>query len=87
MSHYFFDTRDGDRFVKDDVGIELPDLDSAKREATLSLAELARDVVAGDDRRILTVQVREGEDPVLEVRMTSRQSFSRGRLRLQPFER
>ena len=70
MPLYFFDTRDGDKFIQDDVGMELSDLESAKREATLSLAELARDVVAGEDRRTLAVQVREALEPVLEARMT-----------------
>ena len=70
MPHYFFDTRDGDMFIEDDIGLDLPDLDAAKRQATLSLAELARDVIAGSERRILIVEVREDRKPVLEARLT-----------------
>lgn len=43
MPLYFFDTRDGDDFIEDDVGLELPDLERAKIVAAKSLAELARD--------------------------------------------
>jgi hypothetical protein len=44
---YFFDTRDNGTFVEDDVGIDCADLDTVKRLAALSLAELARDVLPG----------------------------------------
>ena len=70
MPHYFFDTRDGETFIEDDEGLDLPGLEAAKREATLSLAELAREVIAGSERRILIVEVREGPKPVLEARLT-----------------
>ena len=35
---YFFDTRDNDNFIEDDVGIELPDLEAVKAQAARSLA-------------------------------------------------
>lgn len=70
MPRYFFDTRDGDLFVEDDDGSELPDLNAAKKVAALSLTELARDVVPASDRRILIVQVRDEQRPVLETRLT-----------------
>ena len=70
MPHYFFDTRNNNGFIEDDIGLELPDLEAARREATLSLAELARDVVAGRERWIAIVEVREGVTPVLEARLT-----------------
>jgi len=64
---YFFDTRDGDDFVSDDVGLDLPDLESAKAIAARSLAELASDVLPGSDRRILVVEVRDALQPVLNA--------------------
>lgn len=70
MPLYFFDTRDGDLFVSDDDGAELADLDAAKAVASASLAELARDLIRGNDRRVLIVEVRSEERPVLEVRLT-----------------
>jgi hypothetical protein len=70
VPRYFLDTRDEDAFVADDVGVELPDLEAAKALAAEALTELARDVVAGVDRRVLTVEVRDGDRAVLEARLT-----------------
>jgi hypothetical protein len=67
---YFFDTRDNESFVEDDVGIDCADLDSVKREAALSLAELARDVLPGSIERVLSVEVRDGIQPVLRDVLT-----------------
>jgi len=70
MARYFFDTRDDDRFIEDDVGLELDGLDSVKAQAALSLAELARDVLPGSTKRVLTVEVRDEEQPVLRAILT-----------------
>jgi hypothetical protein len=70
MPRYFFDSRDGEAFIEDDVGTELPDLAAAKIIAAQSLAELARDVLPGSEKRVLIVEVREGRRPVLEARLT-----------------
>lgn len=69
MPLYFFDTRDEGVFIEDDVGLELPNLDSAKRQASLSLAELARDVLPGSEKRTLVVEVRDEWQPVLKTTM------------------
>jgi len=69
VPHYFFDTRDDDTFIDDDVGVVLPDLEAAKAVAATSLAELARDVIAGASRRVLVVYVRKGQQRVLETRL------------------
>ena len=70
MPRYYFDTRDGDAFILDDEGAELPDLDAAKKIAAASLAELAKDVLPSSERRVLIVEVRNEEQPVLETRLT-----------------
>jgi hypothetical protein len=70
MPRYYFDTRDGDTFIEDDEGVEMPDLEAAKVVAALALAELAKDVIAGSDRRILIIEVREDQRRVLEARLT-----------------
>jgi hypothetical protein len=67
---YFFDTRDNGSFVKDDVGVDCTDLDSVKRVAALSLAELARDVLPGSIQRVLSVEVRDAIQPVLRDVLT-----------------
>jgi hypothetical protein len=79
MQLYFFDTRDNDQFVKDDVGLEYPDLEAVKVEAARALAELARDVIPGSLKRELAVEVRDAQGPVLIARMTFEASVLRAR--------
>jgi hypothetical protein len=67
MPMYFFDTRDEDRFIEDDDGVDLPDLAAVKIEAARSLTELARDVIPGTLRRELAVEVRDDLGPVLRT--------------------
>jgi hypothetical protein len=67
---YFFDTRDNGTFIEDDVGVEFADLDAVKTQAALSLAELARDVLPGSIRRVLSVEVRDPLQPILRDVLT-----------------
>lgn len=67
---YFFDTRDGDAFIEDDVGLELPDLERVKIVAAKSLTDLARDVLPGSIRRTLVVEVRDKHEPVMLASLT-----------------
>ncbi len=69
MPLYFFDTRDNDEFITDDVGLELPDLERVKVEAARALADLARDVIPGSVRRHLSVEVRDDQGPVMIAMM------------------
>jgi hypothetical protein len=66
---YFFDTRDNDDFIEDDVGVELPNLDAVKHQAALSLAELARDVLPGSTKRNLAVEVRDERQAVMSGKL------------------
>jgi hypothetical protein len=67
---YFFDTRDNGTFIEDDTGIDCADLDSVKRQAALSLAELARDVLPESIKRVLSVEVRDATQPILKDVLT-----------------
>ncbi len=67
---YFFDTRDNGTFIQDNVGLDLADLDVVKTQAALSLAELARDVLPGSIKRVLSVEVRDALQPVLRDVLT-----------------
>ena len=69
MPLYFFDTRHGDKFSQDDLGIDFPGQEAAQLEATTSLTELARGVVAGSRNRELVIEVRDALGPVLTARM------------------
>ncbi|MEA2834170.1 MAG: hypothetical protein QOG66_2372 [Methylobacteriaceae bacterium] len=59
MPRYFFDTRDGAHFVRDEEGIELDGFEAARDEATAGLADLAHDALPGALRRELAVEVRD----------------------------
>jgi hypothetical protein len=43
MRRYYFDTQNGDGLTVDDEGVEFPDLDAAKQEAALALADMVLD--------------------------------------------
>src|SRR4051812_34970790 len=68
MSLYFFDTRDGDTFSRDDEGIDFEGIEQARGEATRGLADLARFAIPGRLRRELAVEVRNAaRTPVLRA--------------------
>ena len=67
MPLYFFDTRDNERYIEDDQGVEVRDLEAVKVLAAESLTELARDVIPGSVRQELAVEVRDGGGPVLRT--------------------
>ncbi|UVF18075.1 hypothetical protein HPT29_016325 [Microvirga terrae] len=71
MPRYFFDTYDGDQFVPDSNGLELPDLAAAKREAQRALADIARDALPDDDQRTYFISVKnEAGQMVLRAGLT-----------------
>jgi hypothetical protein len=69
MTRYFFDFRDGDSFLKDEIGLEFSGLEAVKTEASAGLPEYAKDVVPGSDRREMAVEVRTEAGPVLMTKM------------------
>ena len=58
MARYFFDTFDGERFVRDDIGVEFESLESAKAEAQRFLPEMASDALPDGNHRTFVVSVR-----------------------------
>ena len=58
VPRFFFDTLDGDRFIPDEPGVELPSVEAARAEAGRSLADLAPDLPS-DDRRQVVVEVKD----------------------------
>lgn len=67
MPRYYFDLREGNAFVRDDEGVELPEATIAQLEAAETLAEMVGDLVArGVDRlgHPMSVEVRNCEGPV-----------------------
>lgn len=73
MPLYFFDTRDNDKLIRDDEGLELPDVQAATKEASRSLVELAQEVLPGKTEHCLRVDVRDDQDrDVLTTELTYR---------------
>ncbi len=59
MAHYFFDWRDNGSLDLDEDGVDLPDLAAARAEAYRSLLERARDILPGNERHSLSIDVRD----------------------------
>lgn len=57
MPRFFFDIREGARFVEDTEGLEFPDLDAAEREAAETAASIGRDLLPKGVAREVTVEV------------------------------
>ena len=67
MPRYYFDTRDNERFIPDETGVEIATLDEVKLAASRAMADFARDVLPGSVVRTLTIEVRDEFGPVLLV--------------------
>jgi hypothetical protein len=59
VPRYYFDVREGPRFIADPDGLECPDLDAAEHEATETAASIARDVFPRGRAHDVTVEVRD----------------------------
>jgi hypothetical protein len=70
MARFYFDVRDDEKVIFDEEGLELDSLEAVKREASIALAEIARDVLPGMVRRVLAIEVRDAaKRPLLEARL------------------
>jgi hypothetical protein len=70
MPRYYFDVRDDDKVTTDDEGVLLDGIETVKKEAATALADIARDVIPGATRRVLTIEVRDDtKRPLLEARL------------------
>lgn len=59
MPRFYFDSRDGEQFIRDDEGLEFADAEVARIEASAALAEMARDALPKSHRRELAIEVRD----------------------------
>ena len=65
---YYFDIRDGAHVTRDDVGVELRNIDAAHTEASIALTEMARDYLPSDGpHRVLGIHVRDCEGARFKV--------------------
>jgi hypothetical protein len=70
MPRYFFDVRDDEGTFVDLVGIELPDMDAAIREARRALADMLRDALRGEHKAGLAINIRDGADGPVTLAVT-----------------
>ncbi|MEK9285440.1 MULTISPECIES: hypothetical protein [unclassified Bradyrhizobium] len=67
MKKYYFDIRHGSQFIRDDEGVEFPNAESVRQEATTTLSEIARECVRGGPQHRIAVEVRDDHGPILEA--------------------
>ena len=58
MPRFYFDVREGAKFIPDEEGLEFDTLDVAEREAATAAAEIGRDRLPKGDARQVTVEIR-----------------------------
>jgi hypothetical protein len=63
--YYFFDLVDGAETSIDDVGLKFANLEAARANALLALAEIARDKLPEGDRKELKIYVRDESRQIL----------------------
>ena len=65
---YYFDIRDGDHVSRDEVGVELRNIDAAHTEAAVAVTEMARDYLPSDGpHRVLGIHVRDSAGAQFKV--------------------
>lgn len=59
MPRFFFDTHNGDRFIRDTTGHDLPDRETARVQALEVFPDMTRDEIPDGDWRTFYVNVRD----------------------------
>lgn len=67
MPLYYFDSRDNETFIPDELGVKIASLDEVTLTASEAMADFAKDVLPGSVVRILSIEVRDDSGPVLRV--------------------
>ena len=58
VPRFYFDIREGTRFIPDNEGLEFDSLDAAEREAAEAAAQIGRDKLPKGGTRDITIEVR-----------------------------
>ncbi len=58
MPQFYFDVREGQKFIPDEEGLEFDSFDAAEYEAARTAAEIGRDRLPKGDAREVTVEIR-----------------------------
>jgi hypothetical protein len=67
MARYYFDVITEREMIPDEEGMILANMDAARREASRSLADLAREIIRTEQPPKLTISVRTSVGPVFEA--------------------
>ena len=67
MPYFYFDVREGDLLLKDEEGLDLPDIAAAEHEAADTVAMLARELLPRSQFRPVSVEVRDSAGQQLAV--------------------
>jgi hypothetical protein len=59
MPRFYFDVSDGASLTRDEVGLELRDVDQVRTEAVRALPDLARENLPDGDELVFAVHVRD----------------------------
>ena len=66
MARYYFDIMDEEGIFLDDEGIDLPNMDSAIKEARRALADMVRDALRAQNPDSVSISIRDGaEGPIV----------------------
>ena len=65
MPLYFFDSGDGECFLRSDDGVELPGLQEARDEAVRLLPSIAKDMGRGYDGQDIVSMIRDERNQVI----------------------
>jgi hypothetical protein len=71
MPRFYFDVREGEKFVRDNDGVEFPGVKEARDDASHTLGEMIKDAMPDGERLDMGVEVR-GQDkqPLFKVQIT-----------------
>jgi hypothetical protein len=73
MPLYYFDLLDGEDFVKDEEGMDLPNISSAQIEATEFLTDMVKDIATRQSNPLgypMSIEVRDFEGPLFVLSFT-----------------
>jgi len=66
MPRYYFDVHDQEGIFRDDVGLELPDMEAAITEARRALADMTKELLVDSEQTGVHIVIHDGDDgPVL----------------------
>jgi len=56
VPRFYFDIRDGDQFIRDEYGLDYPNIETARDSATIALAEMAKEALPRAERHHIAIR-------------------------------